>query len=168
MTLLLGPPSSGKSTLMRALAGKLDKNLKVSGSITYCGHPISEFYPERTSAYVGQYDLHNAEMTVRETLDFSRRCLGIGARYEMIAELARRERDAGIKPDPEIDAFMKATVVQGQETNIITDLTLKVLGLDICADVIIGDEMIRGISGGQKKRVTTGMQCKACKPCALT
>jgi hypothetical protein len=32
-----------------------------------------------------------------------------------------------------------------------------VLGLDICADVIIGDEMIRGISGGQKKRVTTGM-----------
>lgn len=156
MTLLLGPPSSGKSTLMRALAGKLDKNLKVSGSITYCGHPISEFYPERTSAYVGQYDLHNAEMTVRETLDFSRRCLGIGARYEMITELARRERDAGIKPDPEIDAFMKATAVQGQETNIITDLTLKVLGLDICADVIIGDEMIRGISGGQKKRVTTG------------
>ncbi|KAK3145391.1 hypothetical protein QOZ80_3BG0252280 [Eleusine coracana subsp. coracana] len=156
MTLLLGPPSSGKSTLMRALAGKLDKTLKVSGSITYCGHPIYEFYPERTSAYVSQYDLHNAEMTVRETLDFSRRCLGIGARYEMLAELARRERDAGIKPDPEIDAFMKATAVQGQETNIVTDVTLKVLGLDICADIIIGDEMIRGISGGQKKRVTTG------------
>ncbi|CAN6280470.1 unnamed protein product, partial [Urochloa humidicola] len=156
MTLLLGPPSSGKSTLMRALTGKLDKNLKVSGSITYCGHPISEFYPERTSAYVGQYDVHNAEMTVRETLDFSRRCLGVGARYEMLAELARRERDAGIKPDPEIDAFMKATAVQGQETNIVTDVTLKVLGLDICADIIIGDEMIRGISGGQKKRVTTG------------
>ncbi|KAL6909620.1 hypothetical protein ACP4OV_001901 [Aristida adscensionis] len=156
MTLLLGPPSSGKSTLMRALTGKLDRSLKVSGTITYCGHPISEFYPERTSAYVSQYDLHNAEMTVRETLDFSRRCLGIGARYEMLAELARRERDAGIKPDPEIDAFMKATAVQGQETNIVTDLMLKVLGLDICADIIIGDEMIRGISGGQKKRVTTG------------
>ena len=65
-------------------------------------------------------------MTVRETLDFSRRCLGIGARYEMISELARRERDAGIKPDPEIDAFMKATAVQGQETNIITDAILLV------------------------------------------
>jgi hypothetical protein len=36
-----------------------------------------------------------------------------------------------------------------------------VLGLDICADVIIGDEMIRGISGGQKKRVTTGMHAKS-------
>jgi len=33
----------------------------------------------------------------------------------------------------------------------------QVLGLDICADTTIGDEMRRGISGGQKKRVTTGM-----------
>uniref|UniRef100_M8ALM4 Pleiotropic drug resistance protein 5 n=1 Tax=Aegilops tauschii TaxID=37682 RepID=M8ALM4_AEGTA len=145
-----------KSTLMRALTGKLDKSLKVSGSITYCGHTFSEFYPQRTSAYVSQYDLHNAEMTVRETLDFSRRCLGIGARYDMLAELTAREHEAGINPDPEIDAYMKATAVQGHETNIITDLTLKVLGLDICADNIVGDEMTRGISGGQKKRVTTG------------
>lgn len=29
MTLLLGPPSSGKTTLLLALAGKLDKALKV-------------------------------------------------------------------------------------------------------------------------------------------
>jgi ABC-type cobalamin/Fe3+-siderophores transport system ATPase subunit len=29
MTLLLGPPSSGKTSLLLALAGKLDKDLKV-------------------------------------------------------------------------------------------------------------------------------------------
>jgi ABC-type multidrug transport system ATPase subunit len=29
MTLLLGPPSSGKTTFLLALAGKLDKELKV-------------------------------------------------------------------------------------------------------------------------------------------
>ncbi|MCI38417.1 pleiotropic drug resistance protein 1-like, partial [Trifolium medium] len=31
-----------------------------------------------------------------------------------------------------------------------------ILGLEMCADIVIGDEMLRGISGGQRKRVTTG------------
>ena len=34
---------------------------------------------------------------------------------------------------------------------------IDVLGLDICADTIIGNAMRRGVSGGQKKRVTTGV-----------
>jgi hypothetical protein len=33
---------------------------------------------------------------------------------------------------------------------------LQVLGLEACADTIVGNEMLRGISGGQRKRVTTG------------
>ncbi|XP_068310037.1 pleiotropic drug resistance protein 2-like [Pyrus communis] len=156
MTLLLGPPSSGKTTLLKALAGKLDKDLRVSGKVTYCGHEFEEFVPQRTSAYISQHDLHYGEMTVRETLDFSGRCLGVGTRYDMLVELSRREKDSGIKPDPEIDAFMKATSLAGQETSLITDYVLKILGLDICADTVVGDDMRRGISGGQKKRVTTG------------
>ena len=162
MTLLLGPPTSGKTTLLLALAGKLDRDLKVcyqilftiiihscscisiysfifsicllitwtysqvSGKVTYCGHELNEFIPQRTCAYISQHDLHHGEMTVRETLDFSGRCLGVGTRYEMLAELSRREREAGIKPDPEIDAFMKATAMSGQETSLVTDYVLKV------------------------------------------
>ncbi|KAK9078285.1 hypothetical protein SSX86_002342 [Deinandra increscens subsp. villosa] len=156
MTLLLGPPSSGKTTLLLALAGKLDKELKSSGRVTYNGHELHEFVPERTSAYISQYDVHIGEMTVRETLAFSARCQGVGSRYEMLVELSRRERDANIKPDPDIDIFMKASASEGQEANVVTDYTLKLLGLDICADTLVGDQMIRGISGGQKKRVTTG------------
>ncbi|XP_077235852.1 pleiotropic drug resistance protein 2-like [Tasmannia lanceolata] len=156
MTLLLGPPGSGKTTLLLALAGKLDKKLRVSGKVTYCGHELSEFIPQRTCAYISQHDLHNGEMTVRETLDFSGRCLGVGTRYEMLMELSRREKEAGIKPDPQIDAFMKVTALQGQETSLVTDYILKLLGLDICADILLGNDMLRGISGGQKKRVTTG------------
>lgn len=65
-------------------------------------------------------------MTVRETLDFSGRCLGTGQRYEMLAKLSRREKEAGIKPDPEIDAFMKAISMAGQRSNLGTDYVLKV------------------------------------------
>ncbi|KAM7254437.1 hypothetical protein ACFE04_003817 [Oxalis oulophora] len=74
MTLLLGPPSSGKTTLLLALAGKLDPNLKV----------------------------------------------------ELLSELARREKDARIFPDAEVDLFMKATAMEGIENSLITDYTLKV------------------------------------------
>nr|GEX61824.1 pleiotropic drug resistance protein 2-like [Tanacetum cinerariifolium] len=156
MTLLLGPPGSGKTTLLKGLAGKLEKDLRVTGKVTYCGHEMNEFVPQRTCAYISQHDLHHGEMTVRETMDFSGRCLGIGTRYEMLAELSRREKAEGIKPDAELDAFMKAIAVSGQESSLVTEYVLRLLGLDICSDTMVGDEMRRGISGGQKKRVTTG------------
>ncbi|KAK1434085.1 hypothetical protein QVD17_11003 [Tagetes erecta] len=156
MTLLLGPPSSGKTTLLLALAGALAKELKSTGKVTYNGHELHEFVPERTSAYISQNDIHIGEMTVRETLAFSARVQGVGSRYDMLAELSRRERNANIKPDPDLDVFMKAAATEGQEASVVTDYTLKLLGLDICADTMVGDQMLRGISGGQKKRVTTG------------
>ena len=53
----------------------------MSGRITYNGHELREFVPQRTSAYVSQQDWHVAEMTVKETLQFSRRCQGVGFKY---------------------------------------------------------------------------------------
>lgn len=111
--------------------------MKLSGGVTYNGHNMDEFVPERTAAYISQHDVHIGEMTVSETLAFSARCQGVGSRYgtydsfsfflfcfpfnyntlllvnaELLAELIRREKAAGIKPDPDIDVFMK---VRGAE-----------------------------------------------------
>nr|KJB07167.1 hypothetical protein B456_001G003100 [Gossypium raimondii] len=156
LTLLLGPPGSGKTTLLQALTGKLDPLVKFSGKVTYNGHEMHEFVPQRTSAYISQYDIHLPQLTVRETLAFSAKCQGVGTGYDMLTELLRREKELNIRPDPYIDALMKASVLKGHKEEIVTDYALKILGLEVCADTIVGDAMMRGVSGGQKKRVTTG------------
>lgn len=156
LTLLLGPPGCGKTTLLMALAGKLEQSLEVSGEISYNGRKLDEFVPQKSSAYISQYDLHIPEMTVRETIDFSARCQGIGTRAEIMVEITQREIEQGIFPDPDIDTYMKAISVEGQSENLQTEYVLKILGLDICADTMVGDALDRGISGGQKKRLTTG------------
>ncbi|KAM1591672.1 hypothetical protein FF1_035584 [Malus domestica] len=156
MALLLGPPSSGKTTLLLALAGQLDQDLQFSGRVTYNGHGMHEFVPQRTAAYISQRDVHTGELTVGETLNFSARCQGVGDRYEILVELSRREKEENIKPDADIDIYMKAVTSESQRAQVVTDYILKILGLDVCADTMVGDDLIRGISGGQKKRVTTG------------
>ncbi|KAL5806630.1 hypothetical protein ACOSQ4_029363 [Xanthoceras sorbifolium] len=130
MTLLLGPPGSGKSTLLLALAGKLDSNLEKGGNITYNGHKLDEFHVQRTSAYISQTDNHIAELTVRETLDFAARFQGSSEGFAgYMKGLTSLEKEKNIRPSPEIDAFMKT---------------------------IVGRDMLRSVSGGQRKRVTTG------------
>ncbi|KAF8082788.1 hypothetical protein N665_0808s0024 [Sinapis alba] len=156
MTLLLGPPSCGKTTLLLALAGRLDPSLKTTGDVSYNGHLLSEFVPEKTSNYVSQNDLHIPEITVRETLDFSGCFQGTGSRLETMKEISRREKLKGIVPDPDIDAYMKAASIEGSKTNLQTDYILKILGLSLCADTRVGDTSRPGISGGQKRRLTTG------------
>ncbi|KAF9613768.1 hypothetical protein IFM89_011492 [Coptis chinensis] len=153
MALLLGPPSSGKTTLLLALAAKLDPSLKVKGDVTYNGHKLNEFVPQKTSVYISQNDVHTPEMTVKETLDFSTRCQGVGTRYDLLTELARREKASGIFPDAEVDLFMKATAMEGIKNSLQTE------------EVIVGptktlfmDEISTGLDSATTHQIVKCMQ----------
>ena len=40
-------------------------------------------------------------------------------------------------------------------TRVKVEVLLRILGLDACRDTVLGGPMLRGVSGGQKKRVTS-------------
>ncbi|KAG2803793.1 hypothetical protein PC118_g18625 [Phytophthora cactorum] len=48
-------------------------------------------------------------------------------------------------------------------TNFALDVMVKKLGLDSCKDTVVGNAMLRGVSGGERKRVTTGEMTVAWK-----
>ena len=82
----------------------------------------------RLSAYCPQDDAHEALLTVRDTLAYVHR---------MSAPLpAAGDAAATAAYDGAVDAM------------------LHLLGLGSCANVIMGNEQIRGVSGGQKRRVS--------------
>ncbi|RLN14553.1 hypothetical protein BBO99_00000400 [Phytophthora kernoviae] len=150
MTLVLGQPGSGKSSFMKVLSGRfpLSKNVSVTGDITYNGQPqheIKDRLPQFV-AYVTQRDKHFAVLTVKETLEFAHKvCSG---------ELIRGGEELFTQGTEEENAEALAAAKDLFEN--YPDIVIQQLGLQDCQDTIVGDALLRGISGGERKRVTTG------------
>lgn len=131
MTLILANPGSGKSTFLKAIAGKLiTRNAKLSGKISYSGMAAEEIKISKLVGLVDQIDCHFATLTVRETIHFADRCLN---------------------GPPELQPAKLREVAR-----LRTDLCLHILGLTKCGDTYVGDALLRGVSGGERKRVTLG------------
>lgn len=69
------------SNLAHVLTNRLLLCVQSSGEVTYNGFGLDEFVPQKTAAYISQNDIHDGEMTVKEVLDFSAKCQGVGQRY---------------------------------------------------------------------------------------
>ena len=55
--------------------------------VTYNGTNSMNLCPKRPLHVLSQNDAHVAEMTIKETLDFSARCQGVGSRYGIITKI---------------------------------------------------------------------------------
>jgi ABC-type multidrug transport system ATPase subunit len=129
------------------IAGKLtvDKNHGIQGRITYNGRSLLEHmkgvYIENAFGYVDQLDDHAALLTVGETLDFAFQCHA-GGKFV-------RERE-GLTPE-QINVLHEA-----DRDNLALQVNLCILGLHEVKDTFVGGVGVRGVSGGQRRRVTVG------------
>ncbi|TMW67910.1 hypothetical protein Poli38472_007582 [Pythium oligandrum] len=151
MTLVLGQPGSGKSSLMKILSGRfpMSGHVQLSGDVTYNGATTDEMrkrLPQFVS-YVTQRDTHFPTLTVKETLQFAQECSG-GVHF------SKRIASTLSKTAPEETKAAVEAVQQLSEH--YTDVVIQQLGLENCQDTVVGDAMLRGVSGGERKRVTTG------------
>jgi ABC-type multidrug transport system ATPase subunit len=68
--------------------------------------------------------------------------------------LELKEKQMGITPDPKLAELMAGT--HSSDPAVRVSLILQLLSLVNCADTVVGDGMNRGVSGGERKRVTSG------------
>ncbi|POM66313.1 ABC Superfamily, partial [Phytophthora palmivora] len=150
ITLLLGQPGSGKSSLLKMLSGRfpIEKNITVEGHISFNNiqrEHIIKRLPQFV-AYVNQRDKHFPMLTVKETLQFAHSFCG--------STMSKHDEDLlkhGSEQENQ-EALEAAKALFAHYPDVI----LQQLGLQNCQETIVGDAMTRGISGGERKRVTTG------------
>ncbi|KAL4092961.1 hypothetical protein PRIC1_011950 [Phytophthora ramorum] len=77
MTLILANPGAGKSTFLKALAGKLQDNsqTEIGDEILYSGLKGEEIDLIKLAGLVDQTDNHIPTLTVRETFKFADMCV---------------------------------------------------------------------------------------------
>ena len=146
-TLLLGPPGAGKTSILKMLGGRLNKQKSFSGGVSFFGIDTNKLKTPRWATFVGQEDIHQPSLTTLETLEFAWKCIrpseGDTSRQDQLIELigGREKFDQARK-------LSQATV----------DFFLRILMIYKCKDTIVGtqDGLMKGISGGERRRVTLG------------
>ncbi|CAM9211888.1 unnamed protein product [Ectocarpus fasciculatus] len=153
MTLLMGPPGCGKSSLLKALAGQLAVgNKTLDGDLTYNGVKSSDgkFVLPKLTDYIDEKDQHAATLTVLETLEFAWRMSSNSKHSYSFA----KDAEAAAIMDKDNEKLTKVSNRLSLYAYHLVHNFMKILGISNCADTVVGDGMLRGISGGQKRRVS--------------
>lgn len=167
MLLVLGRPGSGCSTFLKVISNQRSGYKSVDGDIRYGGTAAKEMarkyrsegkhFPrhwhccwptpwnilKKSVLYNPEDDLHYATLTVRDTLLFALK--------------ARTPDKASRLPGESREEYQQAFL----------SAIAKLFWIEHALDTKVGNEMIRGVSGGEKKRVSIGeaMVTKASVQC---
>lgn len=157
--LVLGPPASGKSTLLKAIAGQLKSSSteKLEGQILYNGRELEvgrrqQWYIENAFAYIDQLDKHAPRLTVDETFEFSFQCKTGGT--------FQQAQDPRVLQDPKV----MTAIQEADRSRLGVNMVLASLGLTEVRDTFVGNTAVRGVSGGQRRRVTVGEMITSRQP----
>ncbi|GAA6008132.1 hypothetical protein JCM10207_007040 [Rhodosporidiobolus poonsookiae] len=130
MCLVLGRPGSGCTTFLKTIANNRGGYLAVEGDVSYGGISAVEMAKRYRGevVYNQEDDIHAATLTVAQTLLFALRLKTPG---ELLPEQTRK----GLQQE-------------------VLDVLVKMLGISHTKDTKVGSAYVRGVSGGERKRVS--------------
>ncbi|KAJ7610902.1 ABC-2 type transporter-domain-containing protein [Roridomyces roridus] len=131
MCLVLGCPGSGCTTFLKAIANERT-TFVVDGDVLYEGidaETMHKYYKGEV-VFNDEDDIHIATLTVAQTLAFALSCKTPGPNGRLPG-LSRKEFDKQV-----------------------LETLLKMLNISHTHQTLVGDEFVRGVSGGERKRVS--------------
>ncbi|OAL47624.1 ABC-transporter [Pyrenochaeta sp. DS3sAY3a] len=143
MLLVLGPPGSGCTTLLKMLSGQIDDYRRWCGSISYSGISLKVMRERFRSmmAFNDAIDHHFAYLTVAQTLEFA----------------------ASTKtPNSRMNGISRKRYIE-----TVRDIMIEAFGLRHAAHTRVGNDFVRGVSGGERRRVSIAemLLTRACVTC---
>ena len=124
MILVLGRPGSGCTTFLKAIANKRGEFASVTGDVSYGGITAEQ----QRKHYRGEV-VYNAE----DDQHLPSLNVWQTLKFSLLNKTKRREKG---------------------EVAIIVDALMKMFGISHTAKTLVGNEFVRGISGGERKRVS--------------
>ncbi|GMM38363.1 hypothetical protein DASC09_057020 [Saccharomycopsis crataegensis] len=135
MCLVLGRPGAGCSSLLKSISGEgLDQYEGTEGSITFDGVTQDHMLKHHKNdlIYNPELDVHFPHLTVQQTLQFA-----IGCKV----------------PNTRVNAVTDNATVK-QYVDFKTDMLATIFGLRHTYNTKVGNDFVRGVSGGERKRVS--------------
>ncbi|KAL8280941.1 hypothetical protein RQP46_006620 [Phenoliferia psychrophenolica] len=130
MLLVLGRPGSGCSSLLKVISNNTEAFVSVDGEISYDGATPKEMKKHHAGdvAYLPEDDHHLPNLTVGQTLTF-----------------------AAATRTPASDA---RTGTRSEAVADTRDVLISLFGLRHTLNTKVGNDIVRGVSGGERKRVS--------------